>query len=100
LNNTTESQDTGTNKISSGVDLTTSEEENCGKKGPSDCRKKQICREFTPNKIWRDSTITTPQEAEVEADPVAVASLDVDEAGPQYIANNEPLNKDIPMIET
>ena len=39
-------------------------------------------------------------EAEVEADPVAVASLDVDEAGPQYIANNEPLNKDIPMIET
>ena len=83
MNNITESQDTGTNKILFGVDLTTSEDENCGKKGPSDYRKKPICKESTPNRIWRDLTIITLQEAEVEANPGAMASTDADRVGPQ-----------------
>ena len=83
MNNITESQDTGTNKILFGVDLTTSEDENCGKKGPSDYRKKPICKKSILNRVWRDLTIITLQEAEVEANPRAVASMDADGVGPQ-----------------
>ena len=81
MNSTIDSQDTGTRKIIFGEDLTTSEEENCGKKEPIDYRKKQICKEFTPNRIWRDSKNITRQEAEVEAGVAPEAVVLVDEEG-------------------
>jgi hypothetical protein len=99
LNTITDSQDTGTHKITSGEDLTTSEEENYGKKEPIDCRKKQICKESTPNRIWRGLMNITRQEAEDGVNPEAVVLWDEEGVEPQQIESQDPPNRSIRMNE-